>query len=205
MIALALLVPVPSVGTWLAMVAMPGSFGQAVFAAAKIWVVLVPLAWLVLVERKRPRIPGPSGRGMLAACVSGTGIFVIIAVAYWLLGSRWIDADSVRERAHEAGLSTPTRYLVGALYWCTINSVLEEYVWRWFVFTRLERLLPRYVAAAGSGLLFTLHHIIAVDVYFDWKALGGKLPMWVQVTRDVVEDRAILEERLRWEIKHRKN
>ena len=188
LLALALLVPVPSVGTWLGMVAVPGLLGQAIFAAAKVWVVLLPVAWLVLVERQRPRIPLPNRRGMLAACVSGAAILVAIAVAYWLLGTRWIEADFVRERAHEVGLSTRTRFVVGALYWCTINSILEEYVWRWFVFTRLERLVPTYLAVAGSGLLFTLHHIIAVDVYFDWRVvvlastgvfLGGTIWSWL--------------------------
>ncbi|MHC4769736.1 MAG: CPBP family intramembrane glutamic endopeptidase, partial [Planctomycetota bacterium] len=57
----------------------------------------------------------------------------------------------------------------GAVYWCTINSMLEEYVWRWFVSTRCEVLMPRRLAVMAAGLLFTLHHIIALDVYFDWR------------------------------------
>jgi membrane protease YdiL (CAAX protease family) len=64
---------------------------------------------------------------------------------------------------------TRTRYLWGAVYWCTINSMLEEYVWRWFVSTRCEVLMPRRLAVMAAGLLFTLHHIIALDVYFDWR------------------------------------
>ncbi len=174
--ALLLLVPVPSFGTWMAMVQAEGTTaGQIIFGAAKLWVVLLPLGWLVMVEKRRPAIPRPSARGMPAAVLAGVVIVAVIAAAYWLLGPRWIDAALVRERAIKIGLGHPAVYLLGALYWCTINSLLEEYVWRWFVATRCERLMPRGAAVIAAGLFFTFHHIIGLDAYFDWRvtALGS--------------------------------
>ncbi len=166
--ALLLLVPVPSFGTWMAMVQAEGTTaGQIIFGAAKLWVVLLPLGWLVLVEKGRPAIPRPSARGMPAAVLAGVVIVAVIAAAYWLLGLPWIDAALVRERAIKIGLGHPAVYLLGALYWCTINSLLEEYVWRWFVFTRCEALMPRGLAVLSSALFFTLHHVVALAVYFD--------------------------------------
>jgi membrane protease YdiL (CAAX protease family) len=168
LLALLLLVPVPSFGTWMGMVAAEGPIGQALFFGSKIWAFGLPVVWLIAVERRRPRIPLPAARGMVAACVTGSIIFVAIGAAYWLFGRQWIDVELMRTEAEDIGF-TATRYLLGAVYWCTINSILEEYVWRWFVSTRCERLMPRRLAVMTAGLLFTLHHIIALDVYFDWR------------------------------------
>lgn len=187
--ALLLLVPVPSISTWVGMIGAEGTpLGQTVFSLGKLWILVLPLVWLVLVDRQRPRIPRPAARGMRAALLTGSAIVVVIAAAYWLLGRHWIEAAFVREQARSVGLTTPARYLLGALYWCTINSILEEYVWRWFVVTRCEALMPRFAAVVLSGLLFTLHHIVALGVYFDWRVtvlastgvfIGGTTWSWL--------------------------
>jgi len=192
-LALAILLPAPSIGTWLGMVAAEGTtLGMAAFFSSKVWVALVPLVWLMCVDRKRPTIPRPTGRGMVAACVTGSLIFVVIGGAYLLFARSWIDADVVRDRVVASGLSTPLRYLLGAAYWITINSLLEEYVWRWFVVTRCEVLLPRWAAVVASGLFFTLHHIIAVwDIFSpNWRiivlasvgvCIGGMTWSWIYI------------------------
>ena len=171
------------------MIAAEGTvLGTTVFGASKIWVLVLPVVWLMLVDRKRPSLPRPVARGMGAACLAGTLIFVSILGAYLLFGRMWIDAESMRARADEVGLTTPQVYLLGAVYWITVNSLLEEYVWRWFVVTRCEVLMPRRLAVAASGFLFTLHHIIALDVYFDWRVtvlgsvgvfIGGATWSWL--------------------------
>jgi membrane protease YdiL (CAAX protease family) len=190
-LALALLLPAPSLGTWIGMVAAEGTtFGEVSFMVSKVWVFLLPVIWLMLVDRKRPTIPRPSSRGMLAACVTGSLIFVVIGGAYLLFGRDWIDVPFMQERADEVGLDTPLIYLLGAAYWITINSLLEEYVWRWFVVTRCETLMPRWWAVAASGFFFTLHHIIALEVYFDWRIsvlgsagimVGGMTWSWLYI------------------------
>ena len=186
--ALLLLVPYPSFGTWMAMVVAEGTAGQIVFGAMKVYLWLFPLLWLVLVDGKRPSFPRPAARGMAAACITGSIMFVAIGVAYWLLGGHWIDVEFMQDKIAEVGLGTPLRYLLGALYWCTINSMLEEYVWRWFVVTRCEVLMPRRAAIIASGAFFTLHHIIALEVYFDWRVsilgsvgifIGGTTWSWL--------------------------
>ncbi len=117
---------------------------------------------------------------MLAACVSGGAIFAAIAAGYWFLGRHWIDVEFMRDKIEEVGLGTPMRYLLGALAWITINSLLEEYVWRWFVFTRCETLMPRVPAVLASALFFTFHHVIALAVYFDWRiTVLGSLGVFV--------------------------
>jgi hypothetical protein len=92
-------------------------------------------------------------------------MFGIIIGAYWLFGQHWIDATDVRAKAQQVGINSPTIYLVGAMYWTFINSLLEEYIWRWFVYSKCEVLIPGKGAVLLSGLLFTLHHIINLVAY----------------------------------------
>jgi len=56
----------------------------------------------------------------------------------------------------------------GALYWITLNSLMEEYVWRWFVFAKFEVLLGGRIAVVATGLAFTAHHVIALAAQFNW-------------------------------------
>jgi len=175
------------------MVAAEGTtLGEVAFAASKVWVFLFPLAWLMLVDRKRPTIPRPAARGMGMACLTGLAIVLAIGGAYLLFGGTWIDAELMREKAHEVGLTSPLIYLGGAAYWITINSLLEEYVWRWFVVTRCETVLPRWSAVVASGLFFTLHHIIALwDIFSpNWRiivlgslgvCIGGMTWSWIYI------------------------
>ena len=142
---------------------------------------LVPVIWLLRVERRRPRIPRWSNRGMVAAHVTGGLIFAIIAIGYYAVGRYWIDADAMRQQVTTNGLGTPLLFLLGALYWCTINSMLEEYFWRWFISDRLVEVMPAglmgrvrwgfrtgdLIAALGSALLFTAHHIVALSTLVD--------------------------------------
>ena len=192
-LALVLLIPVPSIGTWMGMAAAEGTpLGKSVFFASKVWVFVLPLAWLMLVDRKRPTIPRPAARGMGMACLTGLAIVLAIGGAYLLFGGTWIDAELMREKAHEVGLTSPLIYLGGAAYWITINSLLEEYVWRWFVVTRCEAVLSRWSAVAASGLFFTLHHIIALwDIFSpNWRiivlaslgvCIGGMTWSWIYI------------------------
>ncbi len=189
--ALLLLVPAPSLGVWVAGSAAPGPVGHVFFSATKAWVLLLPLVWTVLVDRVRPAFPRPSKRGMPAAVATGSVILVAIVAAYWLLGRGWIDVESMQQKAVEFGLTPRGRYVLLALYWIGINSLLEEYVWRWFVFTRCETLMPRAAAVLASAACFTLHHIIALEIYFDWRVsilgsigvfIGGATWSWIYLT-----------------------
>jgi hypothetical protein len=179
-LALAAIVPAPTIGLVAAMVVWPDrALGQVVFALLKLWLLALPVVWLVVVERRRPRIPPLRGRGMLAGIVTGALIFVVIVGAYWLLG-HWVDKAAMVEQIESIGLGVLWMYALGALYWCTINAILEEYVWRWFVFTRCEALMPRAMAVLAAGLFFTLHHVIALAFYFDWRVtLLGSLGVFI--------------------------
>ncbi|MEO1237656.1 MAG: CPBP family glutamic-type intramembrane protease [Planctomycetota bacterium] len=195
---LLLVTPVPLIGTTTAMVLFPdAAWAKALFAAAKVAILLVPLVWLWRVERVRPRLPRwrgfPWGEGMAAAHITGVVIFIAILAAYFLVGERWIDTATMLEKIEQMGFDKKAVYLAGAVYWCTANSLLEEYFWRWFVYLRLREVLPRTAVGAGvavvvCGLLFTAHHVVALSVYFDARTtilaslgvfIGGVTWSWI--------------------------
>jgi len=173
---LLLTAPIPILGTSLAMVWQPDAvWPKVVFFVAKLWLFAAPVVWLLRVEKTKTRmaswIPRWRQKGMLAAHATGIVIFVSILIAYLTVGRAWIDVEPMVDRIRQMKLDNAWLYLAGALYWCTVNSLLEEYYWRWFVFRRLEQVLPAgwgLQAAVLSGLLFTAHHVVALKVFFDW-------------------------------------
>lgn len=163
------------------------ALGQLLYAVLKLWLIALPVAWVVLVDKHQPRLPRFSTRGMHEAIASGLVMFAAIVSAYWLFGG-WIDTNAMAVRIEAIGLGVPVIYLLAALYWCTVNSILEEYVWRWFVFTHCEALMPRVAAAVAAGLFFTVHHVFALAFYFDWRVtligavgvfIGGTTWSWL--------------------------
>jgi len=168
LIGLALLAPVPSLGTAAAMVLLPGPSGQTLFMAAKIWLLVFPAFWYLVVERGglswSPPINGGMGVGLLSGLVAGA----VIGLAALVFGIFDMDMGQLTGEVDEMGLTTPRAYLLGALGWTFANSLMEEYVYRWFVFSQCERLMPRFAAVLASAAVFTAHHVVALSTYLPW-------------------------------------
>ncbi|MCU0292238.1 MAG: CPBP family intramembrane metalloprotease [Thermoanaerobaculaceae bacterium] len=166
-LALALLVPVPSVAVLLAHWLAPGPVGQAGFALAKLWLVGFPVGWWLLVEKGSwswsPVRRGGLGAGLLV----GVAMAAVIAGTYVAFSQGWLEPAQVQAMARRAGIGTPVRYLAGAAYWVLLNSLIEEIVWRWFVVRQWEALVGRlrggrFLAVLASAACFTVHHTLAL-------------------------------------------
>ena len=179
-LALLLLVPAPTIGVLCAMFLFPDTwYGQSIHLFAKAWLLALPLAWVVWAQRERLRMPRWSWRGMTAGVVSGLAILGVIIGAWELFAHRMVDVAMFQDKMNEIGLSTPLRFLGFAAAVTFINALLEEYVWRWFVYSKWFELFDgmkgpvKAVAIPGAivlaGLCFMLHHTIAMSLYFDWQ------------------------------------
>jgi membrane protease YdiL (CAAX protease family) len=193
LIALLLLVPAPSIGVLLAMnlEATAGTtIGKAAYALAKVWLVVFPAVWLFFIERGKPSLSPPRHGGFGVGLALGVAIAVMVLGAEALIGEQLVDPATVRAQAEQNGLDSLPTFIALALYLALVNSVLEEYVWRWFVFRQCERLFApgrQWLAVAVSALLFTVHHTIALKVQLDWSAtlvaslgvfIGGAVWSW---------------------------
>ena len=118
----------------------------------------------------------------------GLGLLIaaVICAGYGIFG-HWIDPETVRTSAEESGFGTPIRYVGLGFYFMFVNSILEEFVWRWFVFRRCETLFGGGGAVVASALFFTLHHVFVLAAQVDWRVTilgsvgvftGGALSSW---------------------------
>lgn len=165
LLALLLLVPVPTIGVAAALYTAPGTEGRVVFVVSKIWLLLFPLVWHLMVERGTLGWSPPRRGGFGVGVMVGTGMAAAIVGSYAGGLRGLVDPQVLARAVEEMGLAGPGRFLAAAASWIFVNSLVEEYVWRWFVLRQLRALLPDAVAVLASAAAFTLHHTVAMASY----------------------------------------
>ncbi len=191
LLGLLLLVPVPSVGVLAGVVLTPGSvLGRVVFLSGKVWLVGLPLFWYLVLEKGKVSWSRPARGGLGVGAVLGVLIGLAIGAVYWAAGEALIERAAVQQMAQRVGLANRYVYVAGAVYWVVVNAVLEEYVWRWFVVKECRALIGAWGAVVVSAVCFTVHHAIAMQVYFSWEVValasagicvGGMVWSWCYV------------------------
>lgn len=149
------------------MVEAPGTLGKAFFLVAKIWLMAFPAAWYLLVEKGKVSWSPPDRGGLGVGFLSGLGIAIAIITGAWILGVQNMDLTFLEREVREMGLDGPLPYLLGAAAWTFVNSLMEEYVYRWFIFRQCEELLHSTAAVVVSAAIFATHHVIAVSQYLE--------------------------------------
>ena len=177
----------PTFATWLYFVVLPGGrWMLPAYAACKVLQFAFPLIWVLGVERGRPpknltpwpplpshTLPpgrGGTGAGLLAGLLSGLGFAAFLLILWKTL----IAGGPLAARAAQAasaklagfGIETAVGYLLLAVFYSVLHSLLEEYYWRWFVFGQLARgcKLPSAIAISAVG--FSAHHVLVLAHYF---------------------------------------
>ncbi len=165
--ALLLLVPAPSIGVLLGMILFPDiSLGRVLFGFTKVWMVVLPVVWLIAVEKKSLSCSPVRRGGLAVGVMSGVAIAGAVVALYALAADKVLDKAFFVEKLTDVGLGNWKIYLGGTIYWILVNAILEEYVWRWFCVEQCSRLWNRRLAIVASAFFFTLHHILAMSLYF---------------------------------------
>ncbi|TFH16851.1 MAG: CPBP family intramembrane metalloprotease [Lentisphaerales bacterium] len=160
----------PGTITWLYFFVWPGAAATTLlYAANKVFMAVFPFLLMKLVLRRPIGLTREHLKCQVAAVVSGLAMLVIILVVYAILfrGSP-ILADvpaAIFAKATMLGVATPSKFLAFALFMILINSALEEYYWRWFVFGALRDLAPTWVAVTVSSIGFTFHHVVVLGSF----------------------------------------
>ena len=187
MLALLLSAPAASVAI-LAALAFPGGAGAAVWLGGKAWQAGLPAAWHLKVDGRERSWSKPESGGFGVAAALGVGISVVMLGGWFLLGSKYLDRELIRGMLEPYGLLNPWVYLAVFLWWVLFNSVMEEYLFRWFIFSKIEGLVGGRLAVPLTGLAFTSHHTLAMLVLFPWWAnllaslglfTGGCIWSWI--------------------------
>jgi membrane protease YdiL (CAAX protease family) len=138
------------------------SGGQALFVATRVWILVLPLFWTWRVDRQSLSPTWPTRQEWRVGGWLGLAMFGMIYIAYAWLGQQWIDVDVARSRAATMGLLNPWLFAAFAVYFTFVNALVEEYIWRWFVYRKCEVLVSGGWAIALAALCFTLHHVISL-------------------------------------------
>ncbi len=95
-------------------------------------------------------------------------------------------ADVIRGKAEDMGIID--HYVAFGIFLAAGHSLLEEYYWRWFVFGRLRKVVPRGLAYGLASLAFAAHHFVILGCYFSplgtillgtCVGIGGALWCWL--------------------------
>lgn len=162
----------PSIGALSALWLWPGSVGSTIYALCKVVLYGIPaiVAWCTLT---RADIREGIRRGLrtapiLYAIVSGLVIGGGILLLWFTLLAERSDTVKLVDVVTETGLDQQLRYWAFAAWLCIGNSLLEEFVFRWFIDSRLRILgVPPIFALGLSAAIFTMHHVIVLAAFFD--------------------------------------
>ncbi len=163
-LALGLAAPAQAIGV-VASLGFPGPLGRTISVLAYVWMLGFPWWWTRQVEGRSLAIAPPKRAELLVGLVLGGAMFAVIVGAYAWVGQTWLDAAFIRKTAATIQLNSAAKFLAFGLYFTLINSLVEEYFWRWFVDRHCRVLLPKYGATVLSAALFTFHHVLILKFY----------------------------------------
>lgn len=163
----------PTLITWVYFVTLaddaPG-LQQAAYLIGKVSQFALPVVWVLLIQRQRPKFRGPSVSELIQGAVTGVLIVAAMLALYFLWfkhSPAFADATvEARKRIDSFGLHGPGPFLVMGVFYSLVHSLLEEYYWRWFVFGELKQLTLLWDAIVVSGLGFMGHHVLVIATYF---------------------------------------
>lgn len=162
-----------------------------VFIFTKLWMFGLPAFWYLKVENGEKSLSIPKNGGWITSTSLGVVMSLAIAAAYFLLGDLMLRSEDLAEILEPVGLTVPWKLFVAILFWIFINSVLEEYVFRWFITSKVEQLVDgKWKAILISAGIFTIHHTIALAFFIDPLGnflassgvfIGGVIFSWIYV------------------------
>ena len=153
--------------------------GKVIWAAAKMWLLLLPVIWLLLVDKGKISWSPTHSNGIIAGLLWSIPIAFVLLGVYWIAkGGTFIDPEAT-QTIEELGIASPAKFLIFASAMSLGNSLMEEYVWRWFVFSRFKVLVDVWSAIVLSALFFTIHHVIILwNVGSIWLVLAGSVGLF---------------------------
>ena len=190
-IALLLVGAAPTVSTVCSFLLNDGLSSQIIFVSTKLWLLCFPLIWFLKMDGGALSWSKPHLGGYWMSIGLGLAMSVVMVLAWLLLGDA-IDANLLSNALEPVGLLDPRVYLLATLYWILVNSLLEEYVFRWFLVIKSEELVGEGTPAVLlSALIFVVHHTVALAIFgFPWWAnlissvalfIGGAIFSWLYV------------------------
>ena len=153
---------------------------QIFFIFAKLWIILIPIYWIYRIEESRVSLGAINSKGMYQSIVSGILIFLAVGIIFLIFGDT-LDVDLMKQEIGGTGLLNPHIFLLGVFYWITVNSLVEEFVFRQFIGDRILEFTGREsVTVLLSAAIFTLHHTVLLGYYFEpWQNVISSIGIFI--------------------------
>jgi len=197
-LALILFAPLPTIGVvsnalgstfnaaWLA------TAGLMTWVACKFGLFGLPAIWHRKVDGGdwgySPMAANGRARAILEGVAAGVAMSTIVLLSHSLASSS-IDDAVMGARLRSMGLDSMTMVVFALLFWIFVNSIAEEYAYRWFATRQALSLTGRTDAAiAISATIFASHHAIGVVLVAGWTLgavaavgvwMGGAVFSWL--------------------------
>ena len=180
-LALCLILPAPLLGIFASLYGPTieeFKIGQGIWLLMKVWLIVMPVIWLLYIDRGKLSWSPTNMRGILAGLLWAIPVSSIIFLAYWMAKETLVDPEA-KQTIEEMGISSPATFFIFASAMSLGNSLMEEYVWRWFVFTKLKSLVRLWPAIFLSAFFFTVHHIVIMWNFGGlWLAFLGSIGLF---------------------------
>lgn len=191
LIALFLVGLAPTVSIFISFGTDGGIISQIAYVLSKLWLVVIPLIWYLKIDKGQLSLSKPKQGGYSVAVGLGSGMSALILLTWFMLGDK-IDGSLLRDAVEPVGLLDVRLYIGGVIYWTVFNSLLEEYVFRWFLVVKSEALVGTGTPAILlSASIFVIHHTFALLFFgFPWWAnllasvslfIGGAIFSWLYI------------------------
>ena len=140
-----------------------GLFGQIIWLASKAWMLGLPLWWHLRVDGQTFSWSPVQQGGVGAGFLIGALFSLVMVLAWFFVGEPRVDRETFRASLEPFGLTNANTYIAAAVFWTVGNSVLEEYVFRWFLVEKGEVVFgPGWPTILVSAGIFVLHHFFAL-------------------------------------------
>jgi len=158
----------PSISVITGFALKAGALAVFVFLFTKIWMFGLPAFWHMRMEKQNFSWSPVEKGGLGMALILGFGMMLVVWLAYFILGERMLQPEALKAILDPVGLTVPWKLAAAIMFWVFINSVLEEYVFRWFITSKIELIFGgKWRSALLSSAIFTLHHSIALIFFLD--------------------------------------
>lgn len=142
-----------------------GAAAQSIYTVTKILIVVWPILWYRHI--KTPFTLRPTLAAVRYGLVSGTIGAGAILLTFVLFKQYWLQfSPELIEKVSQLGISSVPIFLLFAAFLSLLHSLLEEYYWRWFVFTGLKQKFSPTMAGIIGSIAFAGHHYIILSQFF---------------------------------------
>lgn len=102
----------------------------------------------------------------IKSLILALGIYGGIMVAYFILRN-FIDLDNIQNILSDSLNVSKRNFIYVALYISFINSFLEEFFFRGFIFLNLNKTMPQWQAYGISAFAFAIYHVAILANWFN--------------------------------------